>query len=571
VAALVLATAFALFSPSAGASVGLETWQLSAALTPSDLVADLIGSGVTASNVTFAGSNRAAGRFAGGADSIGIDRGVILSSGDIANVIGPNRSDGITAVNLTAGDADLNALTGQTTFDAAVLEFDFVPAGSSVYFNFVFASDEYNEFANTTFNDVFAFFVNGVNCAMVPGTTDPVTLNNVNKVDNASYYNNNDLTDGPSAYNTEMDGFTAVFTCAAPVTADVTNHDKLAVADSLDDSFDSNVFLEVGSFSTRNPNNAPPSVSAGPDASGAEGSAISLDGTVTDPDGADSVSHSWSVAAGPDVDPGATCALADTGAIDTSITCTDDGTYTVTMTASDGTSTVVDDALVLVGNVAPTATLSLRGASQVACLAGNNVSASFVAADAGDNDTLTNAIDWGDGTSSADPASGNPLTTTVEHTYAPGTYTVIGRSTDDDGATGSAGSTATTTVRLLHQTAGVLAPINADGSSSFRLGRVIPVKTRVTDCSGAPVGGLTLAIGLTRISSPGGAVNEVTSASSADTGATMRSLGDGRYLYNLSTKLSQLNAGEDLQPGRYELTITNAAIDTITVQLEIRA
>ena len=564
-----LTTAFALFSRSAGATAGLETWQLSATLTASDLVADLIGPGVTVSNVTFAGHDRAAGRFIGGSGIIGIDSGVVLSSGNIANVIGPNRSDGISAVNLTPGDSDLDALSGQTTFDAAVLEFDFVPSDSSVYFNFVFASDEYNEYANTDFNDVFAFLVNGVNCAMIPGTTDPVTLNNVNKVDNASYYNNNDLTDGPAKFNTEMDGFTTVLTCAAPVTAEVTNHVKLAVADSLDDAFDSNVFLEGGTFSTTNPNTTAPSVSAGPDAFGAEGSPIGLEGDVTDPDGAETVTHSWSVALGPDVDPGATCTFADAAAIDTSITCTDDGTYTATLTASDGTTTVADDALVLVGNVAPTPALALRGATQVACLAGNTVDAALVAADEGTNDVVTNVIDWGDGTSTADPASGNPLTTTASHTYAPGTYSVSGTSTDDDGAVGTTGSTATT-VSLLHQTTGVLQPINADGSSSFKLGQVLPVKTRVTDCSGKPVNGLALAIGLTRISSPSDGVGEVISASAADTGDTMRSMGDGRYLFNLSTKLSQLNAGEDLGPGRYELTITNPAIGTITAQFELR-
>jgi hypothetical protein len=57
------------------------------------------------------------------------------------------------------------------TFDATVLEFDFVPTFSTVQFQYVFSSEEYSDFSNTSFNDVFAFFVNGVNIAVVPGTS----------------------------------------------------------------------------------------------------------------------------------------------------------------------------------------------------------------------------------------------------------------------------------------------------------------------------------------------------------------------------------------------------------------
>lgn len=61
-----------------------------------------------------------------------------------------------------------------------MLEFDFTTTGGNLFFSFVFASEEYNEYVNSSFNDVFGFFVNGVNIALVPGTSTPVAINSVN-------------------------------------------------------------------------------------------------------------------------------------------------------------------------------------------------------------------------------------------------------------------------------------------------------------------------------------------------------------------------------------------------------
>ena len=73
------------------------------------------------------------------------------------------------------GDPDLTMLSGNPTFDATVLEFDFVPQFSTVQFKYVFSSEEYSDYSNTPFNDVFAFYINGVNAALVPGTNEPVS------------------------------------------------------------------------------------------------------------------------------------------------------------------------------------------------------------------------------------------------------------------------------------------------------------------------------------------------------------------------------------------------------------
>ena len=72
-----------------------------------------------------------------------------------------------------SGDPDLltiansvPSLIGQSfvvssTGDAVVLEFDFVPSSDTASFNYVFASEEYLTFVNSSFNDVFAFLISG--------------------------------------------------------------------------------------------------------------------------------------------------------------------------------------------------------------------------------------------------------------------------------------------------------------------------------------------------------------------------------------------------------------------------
>ncbi len=233
---------------------GLATEDLAGPLTPEDLIYTLVGPGITVSNIKYTGADVAAGVFQGGSGIIGFESGIILGSGNIKNVIGPNTVDDAGVDNSKPGDSDLDKLSGYPTRDAAILEFDFVPQTSNIEFHYVFASEEYNEYVHTEFNDVFAFYVNGVNCAKIKD--DPVSINTVNNgnpynqppQENPQYYVNNDLQDGGGKINTEMDGLTIVLTCEAPVKAKQTNHIKLAIADASDHFYDSNVFLKEGSF-----------------------------------------------------------------------------------------------------------------------------------------------------------------------------------------------------------------------------------------------------------------------------------------------------------------------------------
>jgi len=250
---LIAVSAAVIFTQNA--SYAISTVDLNST-TATKLAQSLVGNGITISNVTFTGSNVAAGSFTGGlADGLNIDSGVVLSSGNIANAAGPNEEDGRTTSNSTAGDSELQALVGTTTYDAAVLEFDFVPVGQYFSFLYVFASEEYNEYVGSQFNDVFAFFLDGENIALIPLSEEAVSINNVNQGSSSEFYNNNDPGDlgTPTPYNTQFDGFTSILWAQGIVTPGQTYHIKLAIADVGDAILDSAVFIASGSFSSTIP------------------------------------------------------------------------------------------------------------------------------------------------------------------------------------------------------------------------------------------------------------------------------------------------------------------------------
>ncbi len=229
-----------------------------ASYTPQQLVEDvLIGGGVQVSNFQFSGNAAARGYFDGSNSNIGLGSGIIISTGRAADAPGPNGtpiSDLGTEFN-GAGDPELTAISGSPlgTYDAAFLEFDFVPSSDTVQFKYVFASNEYMLYVGTGVNDVFAFLISGPgivgeqNVALIPGTATPVAIDNVNANTNAQYYIDNE---NPPGASVEYNGFTQPFTATAVLTPCESYHIRLAIADAGDESFDSAVFLEAGSFTS---------------------------------------------------------------------------------------------------------------------------------------------------------------------------------------------------------------------------------------------------------------------------------------------------------------------------------
>jgi len=245
---------------SASSTAGITTQDLNSGLTPLDLAEALVGPGIVVSNVTVILDPTAAGLFGAGLGPIGISNGILLSSGNIASVVGPNLADDTSTAFASPGDIDLDTLIpGYTTDDACVIEFDFtdpsIPAGASagVQFQYVFTSEEYNEYVDSPFNDVFGFFLNGQNIAVLPSDLiTPVSINNVNCGNpyspplgsNCEFFINNDLSDGGGTIDTEMDGILIPLSAIGAVVGPGPHHLKLAIADAGDFVLDSNVFIQ---------------------------------------------------------------------------------------------------------------------------------------------------------------------------------------------------------------------------------------------------------------------------------------------------------------------------------------
>jgi len=264
-------TAFLLSFTSSGQIIVQNT------MTPDQLVQNvLLGFGVTASNITVNGSPANALLTQGNAtffDDNGttfpIPTGVLLSTGNGIGAIGPNSSgsytDNVPATPNVSTDPHLSAIASASPTNGIVLEFDFVPAGDTISFNYLFGSDEYPEFSPSTFNDAFGFFLwgpgiagpyaqagypaGGENLAIIPGTTTPVTINNVGPSSNVAYYVDNL---GGAAYGNaiQYDGTTTLLSANATVQCGQTYHIKLAISNVGDQSYDSGVFLQANSFSS---------------------------------------------------------------------------------------------------------------------------------------------------------------------------------------------------------------------------------------------------------------------------------------------------------------------------------
>lgn len=281
------ATAAVLFAGAATAQA-LTTQNT---LTPQELVETILaGQGVTVSNVTFNNNpgnvvDPQIGSFNGGTSNLGLGNGIVMATGNIQVVEGPNMTPSSSAPVGTPNwqaDPDLGFIMPMQR-DIAVLEFDFIPTGDTLSFRFIFGSEEYPEYVCTQFNDAFGFFLSGpgisgpysnqgINLAVIPGTNVPVAINTVNSgtagafgtpstcaasdpnwQSNSIYYVDNDV-DIMNPWNStvELDGFTVPITVGARVQCGETYHIKIAIADASDPNLDSAIFIEGGSFSSAN-------------------------------------------------------------------------------------------------------------------------------------------------------------------------------------------------------------------------------------------------------------------------------------------------------------------------------
>jgi gliding motility-associated-like protein len=254
----------------------------------------LLGQNVSVSNITFnGGPANVVSPSVGGFDcpdcNLNIFSGFAMTTGDVAGLEGPNDEGGYlgTGTGGVAGqDPDLLDLVQEIipgadpnivdVNDWVIIEFDFVPLGDTLQFQYVWASEEYSEWVGTDFNDIFGFFISGpgingpyannaVNIARVPGTNAPVAISTINNGGNntgpctsCEYYNQDGQYGAIAAddavhtenYYMQLDGYTDVLTATAIVQCGQTFHIKLAICDTTDPAYASAVFLQRDSFSS---------------------------------------------------------------------------------------------------------------------------------------------------------------------------------------------------------------------------------------------------------------------------------------------------------------------------------
>ncbi|MFK7950069.1 MAG: choice-of-anchor L domain-containing protein [Saprospiraceae bacterium] len=228
----------------------------SSAYTPVSLISNVfISGGVQIDNIVYQGDLKQVGYYQNGG-AIGLTDGIIISTGNAEEA--PNIASGSTTGNPTGGPTSSTYLSGLipgfTLNDIVQYEITFTPTTSNLSFQYVFASEEYETYAppnNSSFNDVFGFFISGPNnaapysnIAFIPGTTTPVSINNINPVTNTSYYVSN--VSGTS--NVKYGGYTTVMTATTTVVPCQQYTIILTIADAGDSAFDSAIFLEGGTF-----------------------------------------------------------------------------------------------------------------------------------------------------------------------------------------------------------------------------------------------------------------------------------------------------------------------------------
>lgn len=232
----------------------------------------------------------------------GFESGLFMSTGEV----GVLDNSGGGAVTTTNNDDDTHLATqledvgsNGSLNNLTTIEFDFVAAGSSVSFDYIFGSKEYPSYTCSNFNDIFGFFISGpgiddlitatgasnlgfesingipypvYNMAKIPDQTNPGTFTNIpvvinsinsgtpsggNSASNCTDVNPNFVADNiffvsnpgaPTPTNIGFEGHTTTLTAVASIQCGETYHMKLAIADVTDGALNSGVLIKEGSF-----------------------------------------------------------------------------------------------------------------------------------------------------------------------------------------------------------------------------------------------------------------------------------------------------------------------------------
>lgn len=236
-------------------------------LTPQQMVENVLVnspcatiSNVSVSGGSFSGTDTSFGAFDANGSSFPFQNGLVLSTGKLSNVDGPNNSLSDDTANGWLGDDDLEQALGvNNTLNATVIEFDFSSISNSFQFEYIFSSEEYFGNAPCNYSDGFAFLLkeagatNYQNLALIPNTNIPVQVTSVRPTiggNNGCPAQNEEYFDAFNGVNhpTNFNGQTKVLTAKSTIQPNVTYHIKLVIADEYNYRYDSAIFLGGGSF-----------------------------------------------------------------------------------------------------------------------------------------------------------------------------------------------------------------------------------------------------------------------------------------------------------------------------------
>jgi hypothetical protein len=207
--------------------------------------------GLSNFSISITGNPLASGIFTN--DPFGLSSGVVLSTGKVTDLPGQNRRDN---ENWGGSDASTDFFPSREEGDLIELNLSFFADSTAekLFFEYVFASEEFLEYGGSRYNDDFELLLNGINFAkLTDGKT--VTINNLvpdnsNRfTDHPDYIDNPSLT-GLAANIIKLDGFTKVLGFEGLLQKNQTNVLSIRIKDVGDGMLDSAVFIKGNSVGT---------------------------------------------------------------------------------------------------------------------------------------------------------------------------------------------------------------------------------------------------------------------------------------------------------------------------------
>jgi hypothetical protein len=226
-------------------------------------VQNLLGEGIEVISAGFTGNPEQLSIISGAPNTLGFSNGVVITTNKRGYLQSgePNESAGNYTINSGTSDYHLSQINGNANMNSrAYLEIAFKSTSSTISFDYVFASNEYPGYNCCQYNDAFGLFLMGPgitdyeNIALIPGSTNPVTINNVNNgvpasgsgcnILNCSNVNTSFYNSSPWFYG----GSTKVMTASWQVQCQEIYILKIAICNTNDPYFNSAVFIKSNSL-----------------------------------------------------------------------------------------------------------------------------------------------------------------------------------------------------------------------------------------------------------------------------------------------------------------------------------